>query len=68
MNSPERKAVSGSDSLTNGQPELQANLGESGARFMERKPAVSTVFLLALAALAFYFAISSLDPFSLLSS
>jgi hypothetical protein len=54
MNSPERKTVGSSDSLPNAQPELQANGGESGAKCMERKPAASTLFLLALAAFAFY--------------
>jgi hypothetical protein len=63
MNSPERKTVRGSDSFPNGEPELQANVGESGAKFTERKPTASTLFLLALAAVALYFCYLIASPF-----
>ena len=63
MKSPERKVVNDSESVPNRQPELQANLGESRAKFTEGKPTTSTLFLLALAALAFYFCYLIARPF-----
>ncbi len=63
MKSPERKVVNGSESVPNRQPELQADLGESRAKFTEGKPTTSTLFLLALAALAFYFCYLIARPF-----
>jgi predicted PurR-regulated permease PerM len=63
MNSPERKVVSGSEFVPHAQPEPQADLGESRARLMERKPAAATLFLLALVALAFYFCYLIARPF-----
>jgi predicted PurR-regulated permease PerM len=63
MNSPERKVVSGSEFVPHAQPEPQADLGERRARLMERKPPAATLFLLALAALAFYFCYLIARPF-----
>ena len=63
MNTPERKTIRGSDSFPNGEPELQANVGESGAKFTERKPTPSTLFLLALAAISLYFCYLIASPF-----
>jgi predicted PurR-regulated permease PerM len=63
MNSPERKTVRGSDSFQNGEPELQANVGESRAKFTERKPTASTLFLFALAAVSLYFCYLIVRPF-----
>jgi predicted PurR-regulated permease PerM len=63
MNSPERKVVSGSKSMPDAQQEPQVDLGESRARLMERKPAASTLFLLALAALSLYFCYLIARPF-----
>lgn len=63
MKSPERKVVNGSESVPNRQPELQADLGESRAKFTEGKPTTSTLFLPALAALAFYFCYLIARPF-----
>ncbi len=63
MKSREGKAVNGSESIPNRQPEPQADPGESRAKFMEGKPATSTLFLLALAAIAFYFCYLIARPF-----
>lgn len=63
MNSPKRQVGSGSESEPNAQPEQQLDLGESKPRFIERKPAASTLFLLALAAVALYFCYLIARPF-----
>jgi len=63
MNSPERKTVRGSDSFPTVEPDLQANVGESGAKLTQRKPTASTLFLLALAALSLYFCYLIASPF-----
>ena len=63
MKNREGKAVNGSESVPNRQPKPQGDPGESRAKFMEGKPATSTLFLLALAALAFYFCYLIARPF-----
>jgi predicted PurR-regulated permease PerM len=63
MNSPERQVGSGSESVRHAQHEQQVDVGESKARFIERKPAASTLFLLALAAVALYFCYLIARPF-----
>jgi len=63
MNYPDRKAVSGPEPTPHAHPEQQVDLGERKARFMERKPASSTLFLLALATLALYFCYVIARPF-----
>ncbi|HEX4920161.1 MAG TPA: AI-2E family transporter [Candidatus Bathyarchaeia archaeon] len=63
MNSPERQVDSGSESVRHAQREQQVDVGESKARFIERKPAASTLFLLALAAVALYFCYLIARPF-----
>lgn len=63
MNSPERQVGSGSESVRHAQHEQQVDVGESNARFIERKPAASTLFLLALAAVALYFCYLIARPF-----
>ncbi len=63
MNSPKRQVGSGFESVPHAQPERQLDLGESKARFIERKPAASTLFLLALAAVAVYFCYLIARPF-----
>jgi len=59
MNSPERTGVSSSETVPHAQPDL----GESTTRLVERKPAASALFLLALAALALYFCYLITRPF-----
>src|SRR6185437_2523962 len=63
MNYPDRKAVSGPEPTPHAHPEQQVDLGERKARFMERKPASSTLFLLALATFALYFCYVIARPF-----
>ena len=63
MNSPKRQVGSGSESAPHAQPEQQPDLGESKARFIERRPAASSLFLLALAAVALYFCYLIARPF-----
>ena len=63
MNSPERQVGSGSESVRHAQHEQQVDVGESKAGFIERKPAASTLFLLALAAVALYFCYLIARPF-----
>jgi len=63
MNYPDRKAVSGPEPTPHAHPEQQVDMGEGKARFMERKPASSTLFLLALATLALYFCYVIARPF-----
>jgi predicted PurR-regulated permease PerM len=63
MNGPERKAADSSEDVPQMQAEPQVDVGKSGARLIERKPAASTLFLLALAALALYFCYLIARPF-----
>ena len=63
MNSPERKAADSSEDVPPVQAEPQVDVGKSSARLMERKPAVSTLFLLAVAAVALYFCYLIARPF-----
>jgi len=63
MNSPKRQVGSGSESVPHAEHEQQVDLGQRRARLMERKPAASTLFLLALAAVALYFCYLIAGPF-----
>ena len=63
MNCPERKVARSPESTPHADPEQKVDFGESKMSFTERKPAGSTLFLFALAALALYFCYLIARPF-----